>query len=150
MRKEAMPRSSQEDTIDPVLGQESGRCQPLIQITINQETIEQLSPKIEWWAVNRVSCDCDRSHSWPLERMVFSKRLGHEVDMNSAVKCRDIFQKGVRRFTPLDLWPAKDYWYVSFLGGSKSTMAPQIPELTQHLNSLLSYYCGTLGESRTL
>jgi len=49
-------------SIDPLLGQESSYCQPLIKITINQESIEQPAPKIEWkstWelAVNRVSTE---------------------------------------------------------------------------------------------
>lgn len=61
-RRQCRLQAWEGDAIDPVLGQESSLCQPLIRITINQETIEQPSPKIEWkstWeqAVNRVSSE---------------------------------------------------------------------------------------------
>lgn len=48
-RKEAVQAAGTggENAIDPVLGQESSHCQPLIRIAINQERIEQPGPKIE-------------------------------------------------------------------------------------------------------
>lgn len=56
--------SGQGDAIDPVSGRESGHCQPLIRMTIRQETTERLILKIER-SSQRCSGPPEATADWP-------------------------------------------------------------------------------------
>lgn len=110
-------------SIDPVLGQESSHCQSLMRITINQETIEPPSPRIEWKAPERMGWNHSR---WPEHVTPSHSEEPRQEVYQSTAALRDVYHEGLYNFIQLDLCPAHNIDVFPLLWVKVSSLEPEI------------------------